>query len=66
MSLVFGNRRKRTLQAAVKLEDRAMATSGNYRKFKVDTLTGKAYVHTINPLTGFAEKSDISLLLIEK
>lgn len=49
----------RTLQAAVKLEDRAMATSGNYRKFKVDTLTGKAYVHTINPLTGYAEKSDI-------
>lgn len=49
----------RTLQAAVKLKDRAMATSGNYRKFKVDTLTGKAYVHTINPHTGLAEKSDI-------
>lgn len=49
----------RTLQAAVRLEDRAMATSGNYRKFKTDPETGRAYVHSINPLTGMAEKSNI-------
>lgn len=50
---------ERSLQAAVKLIDRAMATSGNYRKFKTDSLTGQAFVHTINPLTGLAEKSNL-------
>src|SRR5690606_18173246 len=48
-----GNRK---LQAAVKLENRAMATSGNYRKFRTDPETGRSYVHTINPLTGLAEE----------
>ncbi|MEG9329091.1 FAD:protein FMN transferase [Salinimicrobium catena] len=50
---------QRTLTAAVKLKDRAMATSGNYRKNRIDPATGKMYVHTINPLTGYAEKSDV-------
>ena len=50
---------KRELQAAVKLENRAMATSGNYRKFRTDPETGRSYVHTINPLTGLAEESDL-------
>ena len=50
---------ERTLTAAVKLKNRAMATSGNYRKNRVDPATGKMYVHTINPLTGYAEKSDV-------
>jgi thiamine biosynthesis lipoprotein ApbE len=36
-----------------------MASSGNYRKFRVDSLTGERYVHTINPLTGKSEKSDL-------
>jgi len=36
-----------------------MAGSGNYRKNRVDPLTGKKYVHTINPITGSAEKSDV-------
>lgn len=49
----------RSLQAAVQLKDRAMATSGNYRKFKTDPLSGQAYVHTINPLTGLAQKSNV-------
>lgn len=49
----------RSLQAAVQLKDRAMATSGNYRKFKTDPVTGQAFVHTINPLTGLAEKSNL-------
>ncbi|QYA24138.1 FAD:protein FMN transferase [Gramella sp. MT6] len=51
-----GNRR---LQAKVKLLDAAMATSGNYRKYRLDSLTGQKYVHTINPKTGKAEKSNI-------
>lgn len=45
--------------AAVQLNDRSMAGSGNYRKNRIDSLTGKQYVHTINPLTGSAEKSDV-------
>lgn len=48
---------KRSLVSAVALNDRAMATSGNYRKFRVDPETGIRYVHTINPLTGYPEKS---------
>lgn len=50
---------KRALQTVVALNNRAMATSGNYRKFRVDASTGKRYVHTINPLTGAAERSNL-------
>ena len=49
----------RTLAAGVKLKNRAMATSGNYRKFRTDPETGTTYVHTINPLTGYPEKSNL-------
>jgi len=44
----------------IALLDMAMASSGNYRKFRIDTITGERYVHTINPLTGKAEKSDVT------
>lgn len=50
----------RTFEAAVKLKNEGLASSGNYRKFRVDSATGKRYVHTINPLTGSAEKSDVT------
>lgn len=50
---------QRTLTAALELQDRGMASSGNYRKFRVDSISGKHYVHTINPLTGKSEKSDL-------
>lgn len=49
----------RTLQTALKLENRAMATSGNYRKFRKDAQTDELFVHTINPITGLAEKSNL-------
>ena len=49
----------RTHSALVGLKDRAMAGSGNYRKNRIDEATGKQYVHTINPLTGSAERSDV-------
>jgi len=49
----------RTFQATMALKDRAMATSGNYRKFRVDSLTGQRFVHTINPITGKSEKSNL-------
>ena len=51
--------RKRKLYAKLKLINSAMATSGNYRKYRIDSLTGQKYVHTINPKTGKAEKSNI-------
>ncbi|GAB2768109.1 FAD:protein FMN transferase [Actinomadura fibrosa] len=50
---------ERSLTAGVKLINRAMATSGNYRKNRLDPETGRMYVHTVNPLTGHGEKSDV-------
>ena len=50
---------QRELTAAIELRNRAMATSGNYRKHRTDPETGALYVHTVNPLTGFAQKSDL-------
>lgn len=42
----------------INLSDKSMATSGNYRKFRVDS-TGKKFVHTINPKTGLATESNL-------
>lgn len=39
------------LEAIVSLKDRALATSGNYRKFYVEN--GIKYSHTIDPKTGY-------------
>lgn len=50
----------RGYDALVYLSDRGMASSGNYRKFRIDSLSGKKYVHTIDPLTGLAEESDLT------
>lgn len=41
------------------LRDQALASSGNYRKYKLDSATGKRYVHSINPHTGAAQKTNI-------
>lgn len=50
---------ERKLIATVKLKDLGMATSGNYRKVQIDSITGEKYVHTINPITGKPQKSSI-------
>lgn len=50
----------RTYSATVSLKNVALAASGNYRKFRTDAETGKKYVHTINPLAGSAEMSDVT------
>jgi len=42
----------------LKLADISMATSGNYRKYRV-TDDGKKYVHTVNPKTGLATESNL-------
>ena len=43
----------------VKLSNKALATSGNYRKYRIDSETGARYVHTINPITGLTSKNNI-------
>ncbi|MDT0556526.1 FAD:protein FMN transferase [Patiriisocius hiemis] len=50
----------RTYTAVVSLKNTGMASSGNYRKFRIDSITGKKYVHTINPLTGEAEQTNVT------
>ena len=47
-----------SFQTAIQLENMSMATSGNYRKFRI-TKEGKKYVHTVNPKTGFATESNL-------
>lgn len=42
------------LQAKIGLDNSALATSGNYRKFYVDN--GVKYSHTIDPLTGYPSR----------
>lgn len=49
----------RSLMKVTCLEDEAMATSGNYRKYKTDSITGKKIAHTLNPKTGFPAKTDL-------
>ncbi|WP_245917612.1 FAD:protein FMN transferase [Aureitalea marina] len=50
----------RSFQASLQISDRGMASSGNYRKYRIDEVTGKRYVHTINPLNGAAQQSDLT------
>ena len=42
----------------INLSNKSMATSGNYRKFRI-TENGQKYVHTINPITGEAKESNL-------
>lgn len=49
----------REIYKVVALKNRAMASSGNYRKFYVDSLTGTKYVHSINPKTGRTQKTNV-------
>ena len=49
----------RQLKITLTLKDRALASSGNYRKFRIDSLTGQRYVHTIDPKTGFTKNSNV-------
>jgi thiamine biosynthesis lipoprotein len=49
----------RQLKQIVSLEDVAMASSGNYRKFRVDPETGEKFVHTIDPKSGYTKNSNV-------
>jgi len=58
-----GTNLERKLAQRISLENSAMATSGNYRKFY--ELDGKRYSHTLNPQTGYpAENSLLSATVI--
>ena len=48
---------ERELHSAIKLENQAIATSGNYRNYyEVD---GRKYAHTISPFTGYPQKQNL-------
>lgn len=49
----------RTSKLLLRLRDRALASSGNYRKFRIDSLSGQKYVHTIDPKTGYTKNSNV-------
>lgn len=47
----------RALAVSVELNNQALATSGNYRKFiEID---GKKYGHSLNPITGYPATTDV-------
>ncbi len=48
---------ERKLEAVVQLNNKALATSGNYRKFYVEG--GQKYSHIINPKTGYPAKQNL-------
>lgn len=52
-------KQRNELLGIVPIRDEALATSGNYRNFRIDSATGNKYVHTINPKTGAAMPSDL-------
>lgn len=50
---------ERKLTTRLSLTDKALATSGNYRKYKINKKTNQETVHTVNPKTGKAEPSSL-------
>ena len=50
---------ERKLITKVQFENQGLATSGNYRKIWIDSLTGEKFVHSINPKTGKAQQSNL-------
>lgn len=49
----------RSFQTIISLEQESIATSGNYRKFKIDPTTGERYAHTIDTKTGYPSRSNL-------
>jgi len=49
---------EKDIYKAFNLQDKSMATSGVYRKFKIDSL-GNKYAHIIDPKTGYSSRTNI-------
>lgn len=49
----------RSFQTIINLKNESIATSGSYRKFKIDSISGKKYAHTIDTKTGYPSKSNL-------
>ena len=49
---------QKEIYKAFNLQDKSMATSGVYRKFKTDSL-GNKYAHIIDPKTGYSSRTNI-------
>ena len=47
----------KTLQAIIRITDKAIATSGNYRKFYIED--GVKYSHHVDPRTGYTTKNTL-------
>jgi thiamine biosynthesis lipoprotein len=47
------------LQVIIPLRNRALATSGNYRNFRVDPATGIKFGHTISAFTGWPIQTEV-------
>ena len=50
---------QRNFIQTISLKNKALATSGNYRKYRSDSVSGIRFVHSINPLNGSAIKTNI-------
>lgn len=50
----------RSIDKVLAIYNQSLASSGNYRKFRLDSVTGRKFVHTINPLTCRAEQNTIT------
>lgn len=50
----------RSIDKVLYIKNQSLASSGNYRKFRIDSTSGKKFVHTINPLTCRAEENSIT------
>ncbi|TCI94435.1 FAD:protein FMN transferase [Tenacibaculum sp. M341] len=48
----------RSYSRVISLKNQSMATSGNYRKFRLNE-KGEKIVHTVNPKTGMAQESNL-------
>lgn len=48
----------RSYAASILLNNESIATSGNYRKFKIDE-SGQKFAHTLDAKTGFSSKTDL-------
>jgi thiamine biosynthesis lipoprotein len=49
----------RTIQKTIVLKNKAIATSGSYRKFIIDSISGNKYIHILNAKTGYPTHSEL-------